>query len=102
MKEIVRYQIEARHPVTGYWKVLRKCVCPYEREYITHSFLWYTWYTARITNRHEAELRCRKEVMICRRGYEKDQEELRVVVVTLKNENILDSVVWENGEWKDC
>jgi len=104
MTELVRYQIETRHPVTGYWKVQRECMCHYERERYMGRFFGFLWKTlkSRIINKDEAELWCRKEVMMCRRSYEKEFKDVRVTITALIDGHVYESVIWENGVWKDC
>ena len=102
MTELIRYQIETRHPVTGYWEVQRECRCKYERESTERRFLWFVWSKTRITNWRSAELQCRKEVMICCRAYEKEHEDVRVTKTEYTSGSSWKDVVWENGVWKDC
>jgi hypothetical protein len=102
MNEVIRYQIEARNPVTGYWEFKRECLCRYETDCVKRRFLWFTWYKSKITNKDEAEFRCRREIMICRLAYEKEFKDVRVLVEGWLNNYGYKRVVWENGVWKDC
>jgi hypothetical protein len=104
MNELIRYQIEARNPVTGYWEVHRECMCKYETDCVKRRFLWFTWYKSKITNKVEAEFRCRREIMVCRLAYEKEFKDVRVTKteIACNDGHIYKDVVWENGVWKDC
>jgi len=103
MTELVCYQIETRHPVTGHWKTQRECRCNYEREDYTSRFFGFLWKISksRIINKRTAEICCRKEVMMCRRSYEKEFKDVRVLSVKWDG-GYYKFVVWENGVWKDC
>ena len=102
MRELIRYQIEARHPVTGFWEVKRECRCEYEQEDYMGGFFPFKRLKSRIVNKHEAELQCRKEVMMCRLAYEKEHEDVRVTIWEYIGGYPCKDVVWENGVWKDC
>jgi hypothetical protein len=102
MREIVRYQIETRHPMTGFWEVQREIMCNYVRESVKRRFLGFTWFKSEITNKDEAELCCRKEAMVCRLSYEREYKDVRVTVTGTVEGYVYKDIVWENGEWKDC
>ena len=74
----------------------------YEQEDYMGGFLFWKKTKSRNINWKEAELQCRKEVMMCRRSYEKEHEDVRVVEAYRIDGYIYKTVVWENGVWKDC
>lgn len=101
MTGLINYTIETRHPITGYWKVQRECLCNYELEEYVGRFLFWKKIKSRIINQREEELRCLVEVMTCRCAYEKEHEDVRVRRSYCIDNRIYKNVIWKNGRWKD-
>ena len=94
MTGLINYTIETRHPITGYWKVQRECLCNYELEEYVGRFLFWKKIKSRIINQREEELRCLVEVMTCRCAYEKEHED-----VSVRRSYCIDNRIYKNVFW---
>ena len=99
------YTVETRYTDTGHWKE-EKIFHPdydYEERPVQKRFLWATWKkkTKWCSNQQDAEIHARADAIKLAKTLHYDND-VRVRKCTRTPGTDWWTLVWEDGEWKDC